>query len=473
MQKRSLALLALAATLGTAHADQASVKATIDKMLDMYVAPSDKIAGYRVSRDYTLEDKGNNTYTATINEFTFVGEKNEDLKELQGLEIPLGPLQITAVENGDLINFDVIMTSKVEVKTKAGVQATINVGSQSTKHVWSQKSEFYTSSITKLGDITTEVQGVKVSIANIDSIYHAKQVNDHWTMPFTLNVGETLVQKPSGESFKVGSMDGKGHIDITDPKEMQSAAEALSKLSQNEKGNDNAFFAALDKLFGTFTKYDMTLTMNNFEIGHKGRAMFTLGTVGIGSDYDYKTDGSSFGLQINANGLKTGLPMLPPGFMPEQLNIEFFANKLPKNFITEMTKSQAEAAAMKPAEREKHNNKKVMAMLSKAGTTLGFKNSLLHSQKVKINLDSSSTLTSNPKVPMTGTAKLAIVGMKDLQQLFAMMGNQKAMAIVAMLGQFSVAKTENGVTTNTLNVVQDKDGTVEINGKDVSALMGR
>lgn len=469
MQKKSLLLVALATTFGTAHADQAAVKSSLDQMLSMYIAGSDKIDGYRVTKDFTLTAKGNDTYTTTLTDFTYVGSADTN-----GLEIPLGPVQITAVEKGDEVIVDLVMTSSIKVKNKEGELATINIGSQDTKYTWSKANGFYTNSVMKLGDISTKVEGVEVTVASVNAVNRAAKVGGHWTMPIALDMGNIAIKNAKGESYTVASVTGKGFMDVTNPQDLMNASKTFSALSEGgKKPSDEAMQQALGKIMELFTRYDFNMTMNEFVIGRGGKTMFTLGSVGLGSDYAFKTEGSDFGFQLSAANLTSAMPMLPPGFMPENLNINLEMSKLPKDFFNRFMKIQAEGDKKGGFAGKKYTDQQMMNMFTEAGTRFGFKKTRLHSEKVKFDLDSDMTINGKNKSPVHGDLNLVITGLQDLKKLLTMMGMMKqAGPVIGMMEAMSDVKTENGVTTNTLGVKISPENKVEINGKDISALMG-
>jgi hypothetical protein len=228
----------------------------------------------------------------------------------------------------------------------------------------------------------------------------------------------------------------------------------------------------LNGVYGTITRFDTELTLNDVAIGTVQEPAFKLGQVLLSGHFAEAEGGSTFGYALGLSNLAAQIPGIPANIAPTDARLEMGLTHIPPQLFSRLLEITQAADSMPEAEQEAYLNQQFSALFLSSGLGAYIKDTFIAAPDTRMDLDVQTQIDQEAAMGGAGELKLRITGLdKVLEAAQGMSPEQQSlMPVLGMLLTLSNRTEEAGKIIDTYNLKLTKEGRLWLNGKDVTEL---
>jgi len=456
-----------------ATADPAERAQTVVAGLLESFKPTDPASGEFVyDQDYTLSQE-NGVYTALVTEAAWIEDDTR---------IDFGPLTIAVEPQASAASkIDFSLGDVIRIREEDKLLGEITLGKQDHAGAWDEKRQEFTDLRAHFQQLVLTLPAELVRVTVADAVIdHTLQnpADDRWQRRQSLELTE-LQAKAAPGAWQLAKFEVQLNL-VADAYETFRLIDELAGLMQNGEPpplSQTPLLAVATALDQSVQRIDYSLALEDFAISEAEQTVFALQQAGMGVYFDDNADdGATLRKQLELNGLQFQAHGIPADMIPSTARFEIGLSDIPPDFFSRLTQIGLASEQLPLAERDAYVNVELMKLLSGSKLALFVKDSFIEAPDARLRLNLRAVSKPASKVGGSGEFNLLV---ENLDKILAVTGAAGADAqegiatFLAMILVFADRTEQDDKTIDRFSVQFKEDGTLWLNGKDISAMFNQ
>jgi hypothetical protein len=359
--------------------------------------------------------------------------------------------------------------------------AQLTIGNQRMEGVWDETLQNLTRSNVKLGQLALSFTQAPVS-AVLGSLEFSQTLerfeDDTWRSEQNLELGQ-LELRIAALTVGLERIEGNFSVDGRQFDTLRALNGQLLELLDNapmpDADNENMEILALTgKIYQLFNRLDANLKTINLTLVESDEPLAALGRVAMNGRYQARDDVNPAMLSyaFEMDRLQLGATSLPAGIAPTTARLEINIGNIPAELLDRLGEIALAGAQIEDeSARRSYLNRQLLALLMGSRFRFQLTDSFISAPEARVDVNLRSAIEPTATFGGTGQLDLRIEGLQKLIDATGALDQEGMGIVLSILTVFSNRDQENGQVIDNYALEVTREGSVKLNGKDITALL--